>query len=308
MELKWLEDFLSLCSTGNFRIASEKRFVSQPTFSRRINSLETWLGAKLINRSSQPVLLTDAGELFKPMALEIVRLTYLSRSNIETQTRQEEGKIRFSTLSTLAQFFMPIWLRKLRPDIEAKLFNVRTDYANVEDYLSALDAGEVDFFICYENPTATNLNNTKKYASLRIGIEKLVPVVSPDSNGQPRWWLPSGPTDVIPYLQTQFAASLWPVKHHLDNRYSHLEFMLVYEATIASALCAMAREGYGVAWVPLSIAAEDLGNGRLVRAGDKNDDIQFNIKIYRNANIIEPRAEKFWQVLLHRNSTQADLS
>jgi len=306
MELKWLEDFLSLCDTGNFRIASEQRFVSQPTFSRRINSLENWLGAKLIDRSSQPVKLTEAGELFKPMALEIVRLTYLSRSNIEARTKQEEGKIRFSTLSTLAQFFLPKWLRNLKPDIEAKLFNVRTDYVNVESYLNALDAGEIDFFICYENPYDSILNNTTKYSSLRIGIEILVPVVSPDSNGKPRWWLPSSPSDVIPYLQTQFAPSLWPVKHHLDNRYSHLKFILVYEATIAASLCAMAREGYGVAWIPLSIAADDLENGRLVRAGDDKDNIKLNIKIYRNANLIEPRAENIWQVLLNKDSSKID--
>jgi hypothetical protein len=46
----------------------------------------------------------------------------------------------------------------------------------------------------------------------------------------------------------------------------------------------------------------------LVPAGDENNNIQLNIKIYRNADIIEPRAEKFRQVLLHSNLPQADLS
>ncbi len=304
MELKWLEDFLSLCGTGNFRISSEQRFVSQPAFSRRIKSLEAWLGAKLIDRTSQPVQLTDAGELFKPVAQEIVRLAYLSRNNIKVLIREEDEKIRFSTLSTLAQFFMPAWLKNLQPDIESELFSVRTDFADVEDYLCALDEGDVDFFICYEDSSETILYDTAKYTSLHLGVEVLVPVVSPDSNGNPRWWLPSNPEGVIPYLQTQFTPSLWPVRHHLEKRYGNLSFLVVYEATIATALRSMVIEGYGVAWIPLSIIVDDLEKGRVVLAGDENDGIKLDIKIYRNSNLIAPQAEKFWQVLLQKDANQ----
>ena len=301
MDINWLEDFLTLCKYRNFRVASEYRFISQPAFSRRINSLETWVGAKLIDRSSQPVHLTDAGELFKPVAQEIVRLAYLSRSDIQVKLREKEEKICFATLSTLAQYFVPSWLKCLQEDIDSEIFNVRTDFANVEDYLCALDEGEVDFFICYEDPTEMLLNDMKKYTSLHLGVETLVPVVSPDNEGKPRWWLPSKPQGVIPYLQTQYTPSLLPVKHHLDSRYRNLNFLPVFQTTIAASLSAMAREGYGVAWVPLSIAIDDLNKGLLVRAGDEKDDIKLDMKIYRNINIIAPQAEKLWQVLLNRD-------
>jgi len=68
MDLKWLEDFLCLSNTGNFRVSSEQRCVSQPAFSRRIKALETWVGADLFDRSCHPVVLTDAGKVFKPVA------------------------------------------------------------------------------------------------------------------------------------------------------------------------------------------------------------------------------------------------
>ncbi len=300
MDLNWIEDFLSLCKCENFRISSEQRFISQPAFSRRIKSLEAWIGAPLIDRSSQPAKLTEAGALFKPVAQEIVRLAYLSRKNIKAKIREEEEKIRFSTLSTLAQFFMPAWLKDLQPDIESELFSVRTDFANVEDYLCALDEGVVDFFICYVDPSEAILYDTGKYTSLHLGVEVLVPVVSPDSKGNPRWWLPSSPEGVIPYLQTQFTPSMWPVQHHLEKRYGNLSFLLVYEATIATALRSMVIEGYGVAWVPLSIVVDDLESGCVVRAGDENDEIRLDINIYRHSNFIAPQAEKFWRVLEQR--------
>ncbi len=302
MDLEWIEDFLVLCKHGNFRISSQQRFISQPAFSRHIMALEAWMGAPLIDRSSQPVQLTEAGRLLKPVAQEIVRLAHLSRSDIKAQTKKTSTIIRFSTLSTLAQFFMPSWLKHLQPDIESVVFNVRTDYDNAEEYLSSLEEGEVDFFVCYEYPTEILVNDMSKFVSLHQGVETLIPVVSPDSDGNPRWWLPSYPKGVIPYLRTQFTPSLKPVQHHIEKRYGNLKFLPVYESTISSSLGTMAREGYGVAWVPQSLVLEDLKNGRLVRAGDKEDDIQLVIKIYRNINIISPQAEQLWQVLLDQSN------
>ena len=64
METKWLEDFVSLAETNSFSRSAELRHVTQPAFSRRIQSLEAWLGTDLIDRTSYPTRLTHAGEVF----------------------------------------------------------------------------------------------------------------------------------------------------------------------------------------------------------------------------------------------------
>ncbi len=298
MELKWLEDFLSLCDTGNFRVSSERRCISQPALRRRIRTLENWVGAELIDRSGQPVKLTNAGEMFKPVALEIVQQAYQSRNDIKTQIGVDEGKIRFSTVSTLAQFFVPGWLKNLQSTIEPQSFSVRTDFGGVDDYLRAVEDGSVDFFICYEDPSGTIYNYTEKFASLALGTETLVPVVSPDRKGNPGYWLPTAePGSSIPYLHTNSRPSLWPIKHHLETLYGDLRFVPVYESSIATAIRAMIIEGYGVAWIPKSIVADDLKNGRLMRAAPERDDIALHIKIYRYEQNSEPRTDKFWQAI-----------
>lgn len=308
MELKWLEDFLSLCDSGNFGISSEQRSVSQPAFSRRIKALENWVGAELIDRNSHPVHPTDAGKVFKLVAQEIVRLAYQTRSDIKALNRSNEVKLRFSTLSTLAQFFMPAWLKKLKPYIEIESLSVRTDFGSIDDYLGALEKGVVDFFICYQDQSETNLTDDGKYLSLKLGIESLVPVVSPDSNGNPSWWLPSKPKGAIPYLHTDSALSLWPIKHHLEKKFGDLTFEPVYESSIATALKAMSIEGYGLAWLPQSIVVDDLASGRLVRAAEESDDIVVDIKIFRHALCSEPRVEKFWQVLQQQETSLRNVS
>lgn len=68
MELGWLEDFMELAAVRNFSTAAAARHVTQPAFSRRIRALENWIGAALIDRSSYPVRLTNAGRRFSSRA------------------------------------------------------------------------------------------------------------------------------------------------------------------------------------------------------------------------------------------------
>ena len=58
LESKWLEDFVALATTRSFSQAAQKRFVTQPAFSRRIRSLENMLGLTLVNRACTSIELT----------------------------------------------------------------------------------------------------------------------------------------------------------------------------------------------------------------------------------------------------------
>lgn len=305
MELKWVKDFLALNGVGNFRIAAQQRSVSQPAFSRRIQALETWIEATLIDRTGQPSQLTEAGRLFLPVARRIVDLAEAAKEDVQTLTMEDKERIRFSTLSTLAQIFLPSWLKSLQPFIAADQFVVKTEYGRIADYFAAVEENAVDFFICYEDPKNKFFNSKSAFASLKLGEEVLVPVISPDDNGAPRWWLPDRPTGQIPCLHTLTRHSPSPVRYHMKNKYGHLTFRSVYESSIAPTLKAMAIEGFGLAWIPSADVAVDLAAGRLVRAAEPADDIVVDIKIYRYSKNNEPRVEKFWQVLLQQMACQS---
>ena len=82
MEIKWLEDFLTVASTGSFSKAAEQRNVTQPAFSRRIKSLELWLGTDLIDRSTYPTKLTKNGLAFRETAEEAVAMGIVPKVTI----------------------------------------------------------------------------------------------------------------------------------------------------------------------------------------------------------------------------------
>lgn len=62
--LRQIQCFMALASTLHFGRAAEKMHMTQPAFSRQIMSLEESLEVRLVERDSQTVCLTPAGEAF----------------------------------------------------------------------------------------------------------------------------------------------------------------------------------------------------------------------------------------------------
>jgi len=55
MNLKLLNDVLALIEEKSFTKAAQRRHVTQPAFSRRIKTMEEWLGFQCVDRSGHRV-------------------------------------------------------------------------------------------------------------------------------------------------------------------------------------------------------------------------------------------------------------
>ena len=74
MELRVLKYFAQAAEEGNITRAAQKLHVTQPTMSKQLKDLETELGVKLFTRSNYSIKLTQAGELLKKRAEDILSL------------------------------------------------------------------------------------------------------------------------------------------------------------------------------------------------------------------------------------------
>jgi hypothetical protein len=84
-----LKDFETLARVGSFSKAADLRNVTQPAFSRRVKSLEQWVGGRLFDRGAQPVTLTASGELFLAFVQE--GLARLEEGRIEARRLAEDA-------------------------------------------------------------------------------------------------------------------------------------------------------------------------------------------------------------------------
>lgn len=73
MDIRQLHYFTEVAKHKNFTKASQVLFVSQPSISKMIKSLEDELGVILLDRSEREVVLTDTGQLVNEKALKILQ-------------------------------------------------------------------------------------------------------------------------------------------------------------------------------------------------------------------------------------------
>jgi DNA-binding transcriptional LysR family regulator len=297
MEISWLEDFLAFCATSNFSRAAEIRNLTQPTFSRRIQNLEAWFGAPLIDRSTFPASLTEEGKSFRKTAEEIVHALYRGRDYSRRLTKSHRSFLSFATLHAIATSYYPKWLEAVEQ--KAGPLSTRVLCAPLHDCVANLTSGACDFMICYSHPSGPLALDSEKYMSLRISEDRLVPVSAPDDNGMPLFSLekpsPDGATPYLTYAPYTFIIRV--IERIISEQPQAPILEPVYECALTSALKAMAISGRGLTWMPQSLVKHELESGRLVYAGGQRWTSSMGISIYRPKALLRREAERIWNRL-----------
>lgn len=283
METKWLEDFVSLAETRSFSRSAQLRHVTQPAFSRRIQSLEAWAGGDLVDRSSYPTRLTPAGETLYVQSLEVLQALQTTRAMLRGHATAAHDVIEFAVPHTLAFTFFPAWVSGLRASfgpIKSRLIAL-----NVHDAVMRLVEGSCDLLIAYHHPSQPNQLDTKRYEVVTLGQELVAPYVKPDAQGNPLFELPGKARQPLPFLGYAQGAYLGLMVELILKRSSapiHLD--RVYETDMAEGLKAMALEGHGIAFLPMSAVQKEVRAKKLVSAAPpelKGLHITMDIRAYR---------------------------
>jgi DNA-binding transcriptional LysR family regulator len=291
VHLVWLEDFIELARTRSFSRAAENRFVTHPAFGRRIKALEEWVGSELVTRT-QPVTLTRAGMLFLDAASNSVDVLYAARAQLKESAQQNEPVLRFATGRTLAQTFFPDWYEGIRR--QCGEFPVSISTGGAQDVVMKLAAGEADMLLIYSSPASRMLMDHRRYESLTLAHELLVPVSAPDQHGKPRYQLSNGAAPV-PWLAFSQTLTLRGVlARHLSELEQQPALKMVYQADSYESIQEMAIRGTGVAWLPQRLIAKDLSEGRLHVIGDSKLRVRFDISLYRMRGSTDVLVNTIW--------------
>lgn len=171
MDTRWLQDFITLSEVRNFTRAAEARNLSQAAFSRRIQSLENWVGTRLIDRSALPTQLTEAGERFRGAAIELVNQLAEARAGIAAVPAQNQ--LRLATSYALATTHLPAWWRSWSA---GRLLSCSLQTGNVHDTVSAFTSGTADFLICFHQVAQPLPLDPARYECLTLGRELIRPM------------------------------------------------------------------------------------------------------------------------------------
>ena len=292
LETKWLEDFVALAATRSFSQAAQKRFVTQPAFSRRIRSLENMLGLTLVNRACTPIELTESGQLFLVTARSMVEQLGEVVRHLHNVEGQQGEVMQIAAAHSLTLGFFPEWIARLRR--EGLPLNTRLVATNVGEAVHSLREGGCDLILAYYDPDAALQMDPEIFPSLHLGRTEMLPVCAVGEDGAPLFDLNSGQS--VPLLAYSAGAFLGR-SVNLLLRQRALRSTTVYETAMADSLKSMALQGMGVAWVPrLSVTAE-LARGELVVCGDEQWQAPLEIRLYRCALVRKASVRLLWRKL-----------
>jgi LysR family transcriptional regulator, hypochlorite-specific transcription factor HypT len=293
MDLNWLEDFLALAEQKNFSRAAEARNVSQPAFSRRIRALEDWIGTPLFVRGTQGASLTRAGLHFLPLAEDLMRNLHRARRATRTVGERETGSLSIVATHALSFTFFPGWIRRHMRFEALGTLNLISD--SMEACEQIMLGGEVHFLLCHSHADVPTRFDDSRFESTRVGQDLLLPVCAPDAQGQPLWPLPGTPGRPARLLAYSPASGLGRILAAHQSRNAEASGLeSVFTSHLAATLMTMAREGHGIAWLPLGLVEEDLTRTRLVRAGPNSSDIPVEIRLFRSPDCRNHAADELW--------------
>ncbi|MDB6095114.1 MAG: LysR family transcriptional regulator YbhD [Verrucomicrobia bacterium] len=141
--LSELQAFVAVSDQLNFRAAAEALHISAPALSRRISQLESMLGARLLDRSTRTVSLTNLGRVFLSHARAVLNELENGILRISDLAANRSGQVTIGCVASATYHFLPSVLstfNKQYPKIRVRVIDERANHV-----LNCVIQGEADF-------------------------------------------------------------------------------------------------------------------------------------------------------------------
>ena len=132
MNLKQLEAFVRVSERRSFSKAAKELFLTQPTVSAHISSLEKELNARLFVRNTKEVDLSEEGKKLYDYAKQMVDLEHKIEDTFHGDKENEQQCITIAASTVPAQYLLPQILARFNEKYPKEQFRIReTDSAQV---------------------------------------------------------------------------------------------------------------------------------------------------------------------------------
>ena len=127
--------------------AAQKLYVTQPSLSHCVTTIEKELGTPLFRRTSAGLLLTFAGEKYYRMACEVLRVYSAFESEIAEESALASGRITIGITNYLATDMLP----RMLPDFHRRYpgIELRVSEETTGEMEKSLLSGRLDFAIMH---------------------------------------------------------------------------------------------------------------------------------------------------------------
>jgi len=149
MNNRQLQYILEIAKERNITTAAANLYISQPSLSSLLASVEKEVGAQLFDRNSSPMNLTEAGEIYIETARSILNSLDTMQKRINDLTESLHGRLRLGCTTHQSPLLIPVVLAAITeryPEIQIML--TEDSPAMLEKLLLS---GELDLYFSVGN-------------------------------------------------------------------------------------------------------------------------------------------------------------
>lgn len=246
MKINWtaseLDVFLALVETLSFRRTALQMHMSQPAVSGTVGRLEAMLSARLFDRTTRAVQLTEAGQVFAEQARFLRHQMEDAVHRVRAVTDVKVGSVALAALPSLAATVVPLAFARFAIDHPGVRMELVDSLANPA--FEMVRAGRVDFALSAANPAYADLDYLPLTSDAFV---LLLPAAHALARGKSplRWTGIAG----LPHISMPSGTS---VRQYADGALlTHkIRFTPRYEVEHLATITAMVAAGMGVSALP----------------------------------------------------------
>lgn len=252
--LRAFEVFAQVVSRGSFTRAADALDTSPANVTRYVNELEAHLGARLLNRSSRRLSLTESGAALYERCRAIIEDVAEAEAVAGATALHPRGRLRINApLSFGVLHLAPLW-----PAFLQRYPDVQLDVALVDRVVDLVEEG-------YDLAVRIARTGSTAYVARKLASSRNVAAASPaylKRKGRPK-----APADLRDHACVGYTYSAtgddWPFQGP-DGRTETVTVAGGLATNNGDTVRAAGVAGYGVIWAPTFLIGEDLRAGRLV--------------------------------------------
>ncbi|MEM7195759.1 MAG: LysR family transcriptional regulator [Pseudomonadota bacterium] len=166
-----LQVFATVARLLSFTKAAESLHMTQPAVTFQIRQLEEYFNTRLFDRTHNKINLTEAGELVKRYADQIIALNNEMDNEVRTLTGDVQGPLVVGASTTIGEYFIPSILGAYQAEFPH--VKLRLHVANTNGIIHMVESNEIDIGIV-EGPV-----NNKNLITEVVWDDELVVICPP---------------------------------------------------------------------------------------------------------------------------------
>lgn len=302
MNYERLKTFIAVAEKNSFSEAAKMLYVTQPTITSQIKSLEEELGTKLFERTTKKVEITQSAKILLKYARQIVQMNDSARKEITQMESVTYGELGMGCSLTIGEYILPEFLKQFKE--EYPLIQIQVKIANSHQVISSIKDQFIDVGLI-ETPIEDNQIHLEPFLE-----DEIVLIAAPDyfSGDEPQITLEKVQQSPLIFRE-EGSGTRSVVNDYMEKAgLSEDDLQIAMELGSTEAIKAVVESGLGVSFISKNAIKKEEELGLLKAYAIKNMKLKRYFYIaYREDHVLKSTTEIFLETLRRIVQEKEDL-